>query len=210
MSEHIYNKLDAWLDGELGEAERKRFETHIAACAECRETVEQAHWMLAKAAALPREISPPRDLWTGIESRLAERKTTRRWQWPQALAAGLVAAIVFMGGMGVDRLLKQADTATLQMAAGASKARQTLPDAYVRLVSNAGYSDTTEADMLRNLLEINLAIREVETAIEQNPDDPMLRRMLASLYEQEIGILNRAEIMNATHRSNTTKTRTGI
>src|SRR5688500_7652704 len=40
---------------------------------------------------LPKSIEPPRDLWPGIQARIARRSWRRRWYWvPLAAAAVLV------------------------------------------------------------------------------------------------------------------------
>src|SRR5216117_2672313 len=44
---------------------------------------------------LPKSIEPPRDLWPGIEARLARSGAWRRWYWvPLALAAVLVFLLI--------------------------------------------------------------------------------------------------------------------
>ena len=53
--------------------------------------------LLAKAAALPKDVEPPHDLWPGIAARLGEapRETRPRgFRWPMALAAGFLVASV--------------------------------------------------------------------------------------------------------------------
>ena len=53
--------------------------------------------LLAKAAELPKEIEPARDLWPGIEARLGEaprHEESRGYRWPMAVAAGFVVASV--------------------------------------------------------------------------------------------------------------------
>lgn len=53
--------------------------------------------LLAKAAELPKEIEPSRDLWPGIEARLGEApqaSSERGFRWPMALAAGFAVAAV--------------------------------------------------------------------------------------------------------------------
>ena len=46
-------------------------EAHLAACAACREGARKLRQVLAHATALPGSVAPPRDLWPGIESRIA-------------------------------------------------------------------------------------------------------------------------------------------
>ncbi|HEY5559936.1 MAG TPA: hypothetical protein VIK49_09460, partial [Steroidobacteraceae bacterium] len=53
--------------------------------------------LLAKAAELPKDIAPPRDLWPAIAARLTstpQRTGLRALGWPGALAAGFLVASV--------------------------------------------------------------------------------------------------------------------
>ena len=51
--------------------------------------------LLARAAELPKDVAPPRDLWPAIAARLTatpQRAGFRALGWPAALAAALAAA----------------------------------------------------------------------------------------------------------------------
>ena len=53
--------------------------------------------LLAKAAELPKDVAPSRDLWPSISARLAgepQQARPRAFGWPAALAAGFVVASV--------------------------------------------------------------------------------------------------------------------
>ncbi len=53
--------------------------------------------LLAKAAGLPKDIEPPRDLWPAIAARIAEARQAPAkpaFRWPLALAAGFLIASV--------------------------------------------------------------------------------------------------------------------
>ena len=69
--ETILERLDDYVDGTLSEAEFQEFELHIQGCASCREEERLLRSLIAQAAALPREMNPPRDLWPGIVGRLS-------------------------------------------------------------------------------------------------------------------------------------------
>ena len=92
------DRLDAWVDGTLPEAERPGVEHHLSGCPSCREDERRTRELLVRAAALPRSLAPPRDLWPGI-SRDIERR--RAWSWPRvaswqpvlAVAAAVIVAV---------------------------------------------------------------------------------------------------------------------
>ena len=199
--------LDDWLDGELPSAERARFEAHLDACADCRESVRSVRELLAGAAALRHEQQPPHDLWPAIAAGIRQpASTSGNRDWLRAIAASIFVVGVFFAGMLADRVMEDAETpeqlATIdRIPAGAERAaaRRILPQAQVELVSgirNASNAQTEDV-LLRNLLIINLAIREMEEAVGNEPDNPQLRDLLASLYEQENRLLRRAERMTS-------------
>lgn len=104
-------RLDGLALGELSQPEQAMVEAHLAACAGCRTEAEAIRGLLHAAAALPRGIAPPRDLWAGIEARLEPRagagdearrvdgrviplypRPARSTRWLQAAAAVLLIA----------------------------------------------------------------------------------------------------------------------
>ena len=70
MNDRWSDRLSAYLDDELDQAERSAIETHLAACDECAGALEALREVKSRARTL--ENRPPeRDLWPGIEARLA-------------------------------------------------------------------------------------------------------------------------------------------
>jgi hypothetical protein len=119
--EHALERLDDFACGELPDIERVRVQRHVDGCGECQAEVRLIQSLLAEAAALPRGIAPPRDLWAGIAARLETPATPilvadepveetkveetkvipfapvrRRWQpptWALQIAAALVLVV---------------------------------------------------------------------------------------------------------------------
>ena len=81
-------RLDDYLDGALAGADAEAVVSHLAGCEPCRERERQLRQLLAHAAALPRSVAPPRDLWPGIAERIERGSAwsafTASWQ-PMAL-----------------------------------------------------------------------------------------------------------------------------
>lgn len=204
----IETRLDDWFDGELADAAAADFQAHLDHCEACRSKVDSTRQLLLAAGGLAREMEPPRSLWPEIEARLRQEAAAPATApaWPRALAAGLLVAGVFFAGMLADRMLHesepQAELAAIERipdGLGAAAARETLPAGQVELVSGIDFAtngEQTEDVMLRNLLVVNLAIRQLEAAVESEPDNAQLRRLLTSLYEQEQDLLRKAEVMN--------------
>lgn len=63
-------QLHDYLDGLLGEAERRAVERHVRACEACRAELEALQALTARLAALPRTIAPETDLLPGIHARI--------------------------------------------------------------------------------------------------------------------------------------------
>jgi hypothetical protein len=62
-------RLMAYLERELSDADRQWMDTHRASCARCEALVSDIDALVAQAAALP-DLVPSRDLWSGIAERL--------------------------------------------------------------------------------------------------------------------------------------------
>jgi len=99
--------LNAYVDGELGEAERARVEAHVSACLACGRTVDELHSLRQTLSALPRaraprsfalresDVRPPAaPRWEGA---------FRRWQ-PALSAVAVTAFAAFFLLVGVDVL----------------------------------------------------------------------------------------------------------
>ena len=94
MSDHLTEeRLNQLAEGSLEPAERADAERHVAACATCRAEVEGLRALRRDAAALPRSIQPPRDLWAGIQPRLAVRPSGRPTVRLYLLAAAAVLVL---------------------------------------------------------------------------------------------------------------------
>ncbi|MDX1443384.1 MAG: zf-HC2 domain-containing protein [Gammaproteobacteria bacterium] len=212
--EMAQQRLDEWLDGELDAAEAAEVAAHVEACEACAAERDAQQRLMSRLAALPTERQPSRDLWPDIAARLEPRTRNARRPWMIAIAASFLLAGVFFAGMLADRVTQEQDSMDTELAAvdripeGSERAaaRRLLPRAQVELVSGSSNRETEDV-MLQNLLIVNLAIRQVEQAVEAEPDNPELRQLLTSLYEQENRLLRRAERLAGS--SNTTK-RIGI
>ncbi|HEX6929604.1 MAG TPA: hypothetical protein VF267_10160 [Gammaproteobacteria bacterium] len=216
--------LDDFIDGDLAVDDNRAQEMHARECAACAKALATARNLQQQAFALPMERAPTRDLWPEIAARLEPARARRRGM--RALAAGLAAIAIFAGGMLADRVLRDSRQDTTRIATDGSvnddyralpsvdDARRMLPAAQVALIegdggllANDGLQGATEQTLLRNLLAVNIAIRKIETALDDNPGNRNLRELLADLYAQESRILGQAERLRAQRQ---TPTRTGI
>ncbi len=98
MSEHVRNRLDAYLDLELSEDERAEVSRHLVGCPECRLLLEELAAVDEAARSLPAEA--PKGYFDTfaprVKARLAgeRRRAFRPPVWSLAVAAGLLLAVI--------------------------------------------------------------------------------------------------------------------
>jgi hypothetical protein len=120
MNGHLTtDEIHDWLDGLLDPAAEERARRHVETCLRCREEKEELAAVLQATAELPRSAEPSRDLWGGIEARIAGTvpggaetvelqfpsdpalRAPRRVSltMPQAYAAGIAIALMSAGAV---------------------------------------------------------------------------------------------------------------
>ena len=163
--------------------------------------------LLAKAAELPMDVEPPRDLWPGIAARLGEaprEANDRGFRWPMALAAGFVVASV---SALLTWSLMRAPTPTVVASTPTVQAQATdiVPVSYGpnsgltaqelmardELVVRFREKFTTLRPETRDAIVKNLAIMqaaadEIDAALAKDPASGMLKGMLVGTYKQEL------------------------
>ena len=165
--------------------------------------------LLAKAAELPKEIAPARDLWPGIAARLGESpQVVKSFGWPMALAAGLlVAAVSALLTWGIVREPAPApvqvadtqpvDTAIVPVNYGTNSvlspaelaARDELLVQFRRRID--GLSPPTRDTVLKNLAVIQQAANEIGTALAQDPASGLLNELLLDTYKRELQLYSK-------------------
>jgi hypothetical protein len=198
--ERILDALDDYADGALGEAAFQEVELHLAGCADCAAEHRMLRELLDRAAALPRAIVPPRDLWPGIAERLAPRRRgVSHWTMGLAAAAALAVAVTIVSrprpdapattpanvpvastSEGLPPALEQAEAeyarATAQLMAAIDARRGALPP-------------RTVAALEENLKTIDAALADVRTALRSDPSNPHLNLLLASTHQRKVEVL---------------------
>jgi len=215
--------LDGLLDGELGKAERADVLAHLDACAACREEADALRSLLARAASLPAELEPARDLWPGIAARLGspagqeepallpfERPRATWWARPAFLAAAAAALVALSSSLTVLVMRREATPPLAATASGvdatmipAAAAIADLSEAersYERAASELMAAVQARRDELqpgtvaaleKNLGAIDTALGEVRLALEKDPGNPVLARLLTSTHKRKVDALRR-------------------
>jgi hypothetical protein len=107
MTDHVSDRLSAYLDDELGAPERAAVEAHLRSCAACAAELGALQRVVAYARGVAARDEPPaRDLWSGIRARIEAQPAGRSFGggsqaprrvslpvWQLAAAAVLLMAV---------------------------------------------------------------------------------------------------------------------
>jgi hypothetical protein len=174
------------------------------------------------AAAMPTEVSPDRDLWPPIEqaiTRPAERANAI-WNTPWAQAAAVVLLVAGSSGItyvAVKSDRQQApvviDTANIFETVSGDFGRQyTLGNEYLDAHSELQtsldeklqlLSPEARDEVIKNLVTIRTAIKDINQALAAEPDNVLLQDLLLSAYHGEISLMKKVNgIANSAMRRN--------
>lgn len=165
--------------------------------------------LLAKAAELPQDIEPSKDLWPGIAARLGEMPArTRSFGWPMAIAAGLLVAAV--SALLTWGLMRNPEPADSRLAATAITEPAIMPVDYGRSSALSAaelaardellvqfrqklddLSPKTRAAVVANLAVIQRAADEIDAALAQDPASGLLNELLFGAYKQELQLYSK-------------------
>lgn len=214
--EEAQEHLDDYVDGTLLEAEFQDVELHIAGCPACRAEETALRELLTRAGNLPREMQPPRDLWSGIRERIDPAQTiatrmrparpSARW-WTfgflAAAAAVLVALVSTWTNIGGPTPSQQAGGTGVAQPAGVGGAGAPMQQAETEYMRATGQlmdalnarrgslSPETQAAVGKNLQAIDEALRELREALDKDPGNRQLSKMLASTQQKKLNLLLR-------------------
>ncbi len=222
MPDFYTDQLSAYLDGELDLARRRRLEAHLAACPECSALLVDLRAIVAAAPHYEGQ-QPSRDLWSDIEARLDQAEVipigtsrrpdlppSRRFSWPQLIAASFVMAA--LGGGATYLALRSKTTQPATNAVQPPDFPTSRPpdslhtvayaeeqyDAAVRdleLILDAGRSrldSTTVRTIELSLQKIDAAIAEARTAVQRDPANAYLSRQIAANMRRKLNLLRAA------------------
>jgi hypothetical protein len=217
MSCHEWtNRIDDFLDGRLEAAEAEDLQVHIAGCTSCADEVASIRELRDLAAALPRSLEPPRDLWPGIEARASATKVVRgrfgsRAVLAAAAAVVIVSSVVAAYFIGRSQAVMVTVEPTSVVESGPS---EVLLASFEGLGVN-NYLDTrtelldaldarkhelsgeTMEVVMDNLLLIDQAMDRIAEALGEDPENEFLMKQLAGAYRRQIDLLQRAVRMPA-------------
>lgn len=202
----VTQRLSEYLDGELTAAEGAAVDAHLAECAECRLALEQLRGIVAAAGTLGGHL-PSRDLWAGVEGRIAVTAAPGRrlsFTLPQ-LAAAAVILMALSGGLAyfVRPAPAPPTTEVAESAAAGDRivaARLSDPhfegavaDLQRTLEAGRGRLDPETVRVVeQNLATIDEAIEQCRRALEADPANAFLNSHLVSARQRKLALLRQA------------------
>jgi hypothetical protein len=220
--EYVMDRLDEWVGGELPTAERAGVDLHLAGCAECRAEAEALRALLEEVDALPTEVLPTRDLWSGIAGRLEPRgveaapaasatvtpiRRMPRWALQAAAAVVLMIAssaltVWVVGrdaveqvaeGVGLPLPEQKAQNAFVAFSP-AEREYQSAIGELETVLENKRHrlAPETVQTLETNLRIIDEAIRQSRAALARDPNSAEVARMLSEAYDQKLNVLHEA------------------
>ena len=210
------DRFDDFLDGRLDATDAEDLQAHIAACPSCSGELASIRELRDLAAALPRSLEPPRDLWPGIEAQISEAKVVRGRFGRRAILAA-AAAVVIASSVVTAYFIGRSQTVVVTAespAVGRSGPSEVLLASFEGLGVDNYMATRTElldalearkhelsADTLdvvmENLLLIDQAMDRIAEALGEEPENEFLMKQLASAYRRQIDLLQRAVRMPA-------------
>ena len=181
--------------------------THITECETCRTSLARVRRLLADAHALPREVAPPPEVWNAVRVRVAAEKRVRgstRW-WHNGWLATAAAVVLVIGTATFMTLVSRGRSskakALLVNTAPASPALFAVDKNYVVTIrelratlesQRPTLAPSTAQTVERSLRIIDDAIAEARAALAADPANQALVDILASHYERQVDLLQRA------------------
>ncbi len=213
MNGHIDEaRSNDYVEGILTEDSTREVEAHLAACEECTAQVERLRSLLADLADLPTEAAPSRDLWAGIHARMEKSDGARRISFSvgQLMAASVALAILsggsvwmaLYGGSPVDSpaAVAVSDVAGSDgtrsgnilpaMQAATTEYDQAIASLESVLERGRGLLNAeTLATIQTSLDAIDQAIEEARQALESDPNNDLLNRLLIKNQQSKLRVL---------------------
>jgi hypothetical protein len=218
----VQKVLHDYVDSELTPEVETEVDRHLGACEVCEEHERRLRALVDEASSLPEWVEPPRDLWPGIEQRLdeadrpipfpARRSTVPVWGYgllAASLLIAIVAGVYINRGSGEPgpvaeqgmpspegRKVEEAGwqperpTDVLAIEEAIIKNKQELREALDARRDSLDPEAAATVD--KNLKLIEDAIAEIHVALDKEPSNAELNRMLMAAHQRELYLLQRA------------------
>ena len=196
-------RLHDYVNDSLPAAERAAFERELARDPLLREELDDLLALVAAARDLP-GVAPARDLWPGIAGRIRRRRIVRvRFVLPALAAAAAAAAVVFFALPADVEDRAPAPSMSPSTARGAADSLDAEFSRSTREVLAALSRDGSSLDpetvaiIEENLQKIERAMGEIRAALERDPNNAALQRVLTAENRRRHQVLKHAAALSA-------------
>jgi hypothetical protein len=173
MTQHHRSEvLSALLDNDLEPETKQEVESHVAACADCRQVLEELRALRSATAELE-QLEPSPETWYAIRRRVAPARRLRSvWIWAGAATAAAVVlvAVLTVGRPGPAR----APAGFAAMATAVPEVSRGLGDEYDSYLHG-----------------IDDALDEIREALGENPGNARVRMALYRAHQSKATALDR-------------------
>lgn len=171
--------------------------------------------IMKAAGELATDVAPARDLWSGIESAIADPARPHRSAWNTVWAQAAAVLLLVGGSSGLTYLAMSGQQAPLQPADDGFEPRLVFEPVSGSFGSqyNLGSEfqvahnelngklteqlerlpEETRVDVQKNIETIRAAIREINIALATEPDNVLLQELLLSTYRDEMDLMIRVD-----------------
>lgn len=149
--------------------------------------------VLTQAQGLPKELTPERDLWVGIEQAIAKTpqqngyETSISWQQFGKIAAAF-APIALVLGIWIS-----STDLTNSGNSGESQWLNPLVASYdiqkKQLLQHVNLNQPVVNNWQTSMAELELAEKSLIKALQSQPEDPALMKMLNQVYQSQISLI---------------------
>jgi hypothetical protein len=160
--------------------------------------------LVAKAAGLSTEIRPQKDLWPGIEAAIAR---PRRSRWTPRFAQAAAVILLVGASSGLTWLTTKDQVQVVEVAPAGLIFEQAsfggryslgvgYQEAHRDLEAQldtelARLSPQAREEVEANLAIIRGAIGQINRALAEEPDNPLLQELLLQTYREELALMQR-------------------
>jgi hypothetical protein len=189
------DELIAFADGDAAGVDLAGLDRHVAACAPCRQRVEELARTRAalRRSAEERGLPPAHERWSALSAEIASHRHQRvAVRWTAGLLAASVVGIVVLsqvrtrpgdGGVVAGPAIQDASP----LGAGEDETIALLSRAVAEGRGRLPSSEQQAMDAV--LRSIDEAVRHTRSALHADPSDPWLRSHLGELHRKRVSAL---------------------
>lgn len=207
MTTHLtYEELNDYADGLVDDVARPGIEAHLAACGDCRASLDEIKDLQLWAQALPREQQAPADVWDNVRAATIDSSLDQRrrvlWGVRYHLAAAAVVLLVAASSVTWyftrrnEPAVAQAPAATTQLVAYReveAEYTKAANDLVALLEQRRSSLDTAVVRTVEeNLRIMDDAIGKARAALMSDPSNQDVAAILAATQESKLRMLRRA------------------